>query len=146
MIALDTNVLVYAIDRSEPDKRARALPLLGNCARANAVVPLQVLGEFLNACRIRRKLPPAEARLRVDAWAAVYEVRPTRAADLIDASRLSERFDLRFFDALICTVSLDAGATILLSEDMHDGLDIGGLTILNPFNPANTDRIEAALA
>ena len=35
---------------------------------------------------------------------------------------------------------------MLLSEDMHDGLDLDGLTILNPFNPANTARIEAALA
>lgn len=30
---------------------------------------------------------------------------------------------------------------ILLSEDMHDGLDLDGLIILNPFAPANAARL-----
>lgn len=145
MIALDTNILVYAIDRGDPERMAQAVRLLGRCASANAVVPLQVMAEFFNACRKRRKLSQADARLRVEAWTAVFNVPLTRSADLIDGSRASERYDLQFFDALICAVSRAAGATVLLSEDMHDGLNMDGLVVLNPFNPANDARIEAAL-
>lgn len=35
--------------------------------------------------------------------------------------------------------------TILISEDMQDGLSIDGLTVVNPFNPANSALIDALL-
>jgi len=34
---------------------------------------------------------------------------------------------------LVVTAAIEAGCTTLLSEDMHHGQSIRGLTILNPF-------------
>ena len=39
----------------------------------------------------------------------------------------------RFGDGLIVASALASGATILYSEDMHDGLTIEGITIVKPF-------------
>lgn len=145
MIALDTNVFVYAVGRGEPEKCARAVAVLRRTAPASSLVALQVLSEFLNVCRQKHVLDVQAARTRVAEWVAVYKFVSTRPEDILAASRLSERYDLQVFDALICAVSRAADATVLLSEDMHDGRDMDGLVVLNPFNPANDARIEAAL-
>jgi predicted nucleic acid-binding protein len=50
---------------------------------------------------------------------------------------LLTRFKLQYFDALIIAVASRAGARILLSEDMHDGLVVDGLRVVNPFVAGN---------
>src|ERR671916_1154037 len=54
---VDTNLLVYALDRREPEKRDRAGEVLRRVGSAgSAALPAQVLSEFANACL--RKLEP----------------------------------------------------------------------------------------
>ena len=54
---VDTNVLVYALDRREPEKRERAREVLRRVGVAGtAALPAQVLSEFGGACL--RKLEP----------------------------------------------------------------------------------------
>lgn len=46
-VFIDTNVLVYAYDRSEPEKQRRALEILDRLAVGRAgVISTQVLAEF----------------------------------------------------------------------------------------------------
>ena len=55
---VDTNVLVYTLDRREPEKRERAREVLRLVGGAGtAALPAQVLSEFANACL--RKLEPS---------------------------------------------------------------------------------------
>ncbi len=146
MIAFDTNILVYAELSSSGDIRhSRAAEMLAKAALAGALMPLQVLGEFLHVCRRKAMLDPAAALQRVKTYAGVYAIPETTFDDLVNAQQLIARFNLQFFDALIITVVARAGATILLSEDMHDGLVIDGLTIVNPFEPANESVLAARL-
>ena len=77
----------------------------------------------------------ADARKRV-AMALVAAA----ALDLVTARQLS------WFDALIIATSRRAGATALLTEDMHDGADFDGLRIINPFALHNAPAITALLA
>src|SRR5215204_98325 len=54
---VDTNVLVHALDRREPEKRERAREVLRRVGGARtAALPAQVLSEFGGACL--RKLEP----------------------------------------------------------------------------------------
>jgi predicted nucleic acid-binding protein len=47
---------------------------------------------------------------------------------------IAERYQYKFYDALIVASALEARCTILYSEDMQDGHVIDGrLTIRNPF-------------
>jgi len=67
-ILVDTNVLVYAYDRSEPEKQKRALELLDALVEnETGVLNVQVLSEFFNSVtrKIAAPLPIADACERV---------------------------------------------------------------------------------
>jgi predicted nucleic acid-binding protein len=52
LIALDTNILVYSVLEDEAKRRnSQAVGILQRLGATGAVVPLQVIGEFLNVCR-----------------------------------------------------------------------------------------------
>jgi predicted nucleic acid-binding protein len=46
---------------------------------------------------------------------------------------IAERFGFRIYDSVILAAAIEAGCTMLLSEDMQDGQHVGSLTIRNPF-------------
>lgn len=101
------------------------------------ILPLQVVGEYLNVARRNPSIDLAEAVARIEVIMDVHRCEPSSATDFLTAVDVSSRFNLAYFDALIVTVVRRAGAIMLLSEDMHDGLDIDGLKIVNPFAAAN---------
>ena len=138
MIAFDTNILVYAQqdDKNEP-RHKRALCLIYEATLIDSCVPVQVLGEFLNVCVRKLKIAPDDVVDQIDEYADVFDCPQTGRDDLAGAAHLADLHNLQFFDALIVTGSIKAGATILLSEDMHDGMEIDGLRIVNPFSAAN---------
>jgi predicted nucleic acid-binding protein len=146
LIALDTNVLVYADTPLDPrGGHNRATALIDQLATGGHIIPIQVLGEFLNVCRNKKVLDLRLASRRVDTYAQVFEAPATSLEDLTEAAHLSARFTLQYFDALIIAEATRAGATMLMSEDMHDGLVVDALTIVNPFVAGNDQVIAAAL-
>jgi predicted nucleic acid-binding protein len=52
---------------------------------------------------------------------------PPRALDL------AERYRLSLYDALICAAAQNANAAVRYTEDLQDGLALGGLRVCNPF-------------
>ena len=138
MIALDTNILIYTQIANIDDPRHQiAVALLKKSAFVEAAVPVQVLGEFINVCIRKLSVAPIAAVEQVEDFLRIFDCPTTEAVDLVEATALVARFKFAFFDAVICTVARRAGATILLSEDMHDGLEVDGLKIVNPFAAAN---------
>ncbi len=138
MIAIDTNILVYADSASDPlGRHLRAITLLEYLSLTTNCVPMQVLAEFLNVSRRKTTIPFEKAIARVEAYALLFDTPGTTLSDLAVAGQLSIRHNLQFFDAVIIAVAIRAGATLLLSEDMHDGQVIDGLTIVNPFVASN---------
>ena len=58
---------------------------------------------------------------------------------MLAASELREAYSLSYWDSLIVATALEAGAAILYSEDMQDGLWINAqLQIINPFRAPDT--------
>ncbi len=146
MIAVDTNVLIYAISAEDDVGRtALALNLLDRIAKARPILPLQVVGEYLNVSRRSKDIDLADALMRIELVMDVYRCVSTLAEDFVAAVAISARFNLQYFDAVIIAVARRAGATMLLSEDMHDGLEVEGLRIVNPFMAENAKVIVAAL-
>ncbi len=146
MIACDTNILIYAISPEDDRGRtAAALDLLDRLGPIRPILPLQVVGEYLNVARRRSDIDLAEALARIELIMNVHQYVASTAEDFIDAVEMSARFNLQYFDALILTAARRAGATMLLSEDMHDGLDAGGIRVVNPFAAQNAEAIAAAL-
>lgn len=138
MIALDTNILVYTEDRVDKlGRRKLALDMMEKLTAGGHIIPCQVFAEFINASARKKLLPLEMAAAKVQLYSDVFETPSTTFQDLIDATKYSGGYNLQYFDALIIAVASRAGAVILLSEDMHDGLEIAGLKIVNPFAAAN---------
>jgi predicted nucleic acid-binding protein len=79
----------------------------------------------------------ADLTPRIELWMTAFSGEPAIFHDYLFAAELSELHNLQYFDALIIAVATRAGATMLLSEDMHDGLVVDGLRVVNPFVAAN---------
>lgn len=143
MIALDTNILIYAMQDDPRSPTARST--IARAALIDCIVPAQVLAEFANVCRRKSIVDAAEVGLRLGELIDVFTIVETSASHVVAATLLAERYQLAYFDALICRIAIDSGATTLLSQDLQDGMNLDGLTILDPFNPANADRLAAIL-
>jgi len=132
-VFLDTNVILYADDRSAGDKRLRALDLLSDLvSKSLAVVSTQVLQEYFVVATRKLGVPPEVARAKVDALAQldVVLIRPEIIVAAIDLHRLHS---LSFWDALIIKCASVAGCSRVLSEDMQNGVSIDGVVVVNPF-------------
>lgn len=130
---LDTNVLVYAFDRSDERKQAVAQRLLGDTSMA-IVVSAQVLNEFYWVAT-RKLTPPLAEDVAQDVvlHLARGEVVPVDAHLVEAAIDLSRRHPLSLWDAAIVIAAERAGCEVLLSEDLNDGEVVQGVTIRNPF-------------
>jgi predicted nucleic acid-binding protein len=134
-VFLDTNVLVYAFDGSEPIKQRRAQQIIeSEYPDPSPFISTQVLQEFHVAVVRKLKEPLGEEEAE---QACVQLSRfPTvliESQTVLDAIALSRRHTLSLWDSLIIRSALKARCVKLLTEDLHDGLEIEGLQITNPF-------------
>jgi predicted nucleic acid-binding protein len=53
---------------------------------------------------------------------------------------------MQLWDGVVCAASAQAGARILLTEDMQDGWIVDGPRLMNPFAAANVEPIDDLLA
>jgi predicted nucleic acid-binding protein len=135
-ILLDTNVLVYAYDRSEPAKQAQALQLLNDlAARRAGLISVQVLIEFYNAVtrRIAAPLTPEQAYARIKNLVAAWPVLEITPLIAIEAARGASQHQMRIWDAQIWATARLNQIPVVLSEDFSDGTVIEGIRIVNPF-------------
>lgn len=132
---VDTNVLLYAHDRSETRKQPIAQALLDALWRTrNGVLSTQVLQEFYVVTT--RKFDPPMRRGAAREIVALYGEWPIVQVDvalILAASKLEERHAFSFWDALVVEAARRGGATRLLTEDLQAGRRIGGISIENPF-------------
>jgi predicted nucleic acid-binding protein len=125
----DTNVLLY-VASGDPAKADRAEKLLGD----GGTISVQVLNEIANVARRTMGLSWAEAHAFLTMIRGLLPIRPV-TIDIHDAGLvLAERYGLSIYDAMIGASALDAGSDTLWSEDMQDGMVLGGrLRVTNPF-------------
>ena len=125
---IDSNVVLYLLsgDASKADK-AQAL------LAAGAVISVQVLNEVTSVCLRKLKMPWHEIDALLMAVKAACEVQPLTVATHDKAVELAKRFNLSFYDANIVASALISGASTLLSEDMHYGLQMDALVLKHPF-------------
>jgi predicted nucleic acid-binding protein len=133
MNAIDTNVLLYACDKS--DKRRHALARLVLSKTEGGILLWQVAAEFIAAARRLevRGFTREIAWARLKNFLRVYRlVLPTRAV-LDHASRLHAEQQWSFWDAMIVGACLESGVTTLYSEDLPGRAPPAPLRIVNPF-------------
>ena len=132
---VDTNVLAYAYDVSEPVRRERALAVIESLYSAGSgAISSQVLSELFSALTRLRGIgmAPELAEKRVLAFAHTWPVYDVRPLDVMEALRGVSTHKLNYFDALIWATARLNGIPFLLSEDGQDGRVIDGVRFINP--------------
>lgn len=142
--SLDTNILVYAVDRDAGARHERAKELVGRAARLDCVLTVQALAEFFHATTRKGLLEPAHAGAFVRDWLEVFPVASANGEALVDAMDVVEERRLSFWDAMLWATLRQVGCTAILTEDLHDGQRMSGVAFINPFG-ANAEARLAAL-
>jgi predicted nucleic acid-binding protein len=136
---VDTNVLVYAHDRSAGRKRETAGELLERLWDSRrGCLSLQVLQEFYVTVtgRTRRLLPPVEAARRI-AWYAAWTLHEPGRPDLLSAIALHVSLTISFWDAMILHSARRLGCGILWTEDLTHGQSYAGVIVRDPFRESD---------
>lgn len=143
---IDSNVLVYALDRTDRTKHEIASRVMKAAPLLDCVVPAQVLGEFLNV--IRRKHPSSfeEASAQAGRWAEILTTVGTSSDHILNGAELARKHNLQLWDSIIWQVVRSAHAVLLLTEDFQDHLSIDGMKALNPFESSNEAELAALLS
>jgi predicted nucleic acid-binding protein len=141
MNAVDTNVLLYSVDRNEPAKQLIAQRLLQQLHSATEPTLLlwQVLGELaqqLRRWRDQGKLTPDDYSQHIKAFRHLFPLTLPTAEVFDSAVSFAERFSLSHWDSMILGACHAAGATRLYTEDMGASRNIGGIELINPFTLA----------
>ena len=131
---VDTNVLLYAISRdpAEQDKAKRAGEIL---ADRDLALSAQVLQEFyVQATRASRPDPISHQQaVRLIESFRRFPVQDITSAVVMAALDTCQRLQLSYWDSAIIEASRVMGCSEVLSEDLGDGQDYGGIRVINPF-------------
>ena len=131
---LDTNILVYAYDRSEPRKQQIAQGLVRRAVAGEITASSQVLGEFA-ATLLHKLSPPANPE---DLMALLDTLGPIRLVPIdgdvvLRAVQARAQYGVHFYDGMILAAAERGGCQKIWSEDLNAGQKYFGCVVENPF-------------
>jgi len=132
---IDTNILVYAYDRSAGRKHTAAAQLVEQCwGDENGCLSIQVLQEFYVTVtrKIARPLEYQAARQLI-ADLTHWRIHVPEANDVLQAIDMQQTYRLSFWDAMVVQSATRLGCAQLLSEDLSHGETYGAVQVMNPF-------------
>ena len=131
---VDTNLLVYAVDPTDPAKQMRGSNLLRQIvSNYTLVLSPQSLNECYHVLAVRRRLAKTD-EVRRFIWSlsefctAPYDFETTQLAWTI-----GDRYGFGWWDSMLLASASLTQCTLFFSEDMHHEQQVGSMTILNPF-------------
>lgn len=134
-VFVDTNVLVYRHDGSDPARQARAEDWIVHLVRGrSARISFQVLQELYST--LTRKLKPAFDAREAQGIVRDLAVWRPETVDLAILERgwlLQERYALSWWDALIVAAAQSCACRGLLTEDLQHGQSFGRVRVIDPF-------------
>lgn len=133
---VDTNVLVYAHDKSADQKHAQAKKLIQELwLSGSGCLSVQVLQEFYVTVTKKVAQPMAvDSAIGVISDLAFWRMHPPTAHDVLMAIDLQRRCSISFWDAMIIWSAAQLGCTVIWSEDLNPGQLYEGVKIRNPFS------------
>ena len=138
LVFVDAGVFVYARDPRDARKEARAKQWLGGLWRERTGrTSALVLAEFY-AIATRRLAQPVPEELAWDDVTRYLAWRP-RAIDeavLHLARETGQRFGTSWWDSLLIAAAKLQGCSVLLTDELQDGVAFGTLGVRNPFTLA----------
>jgi predicted nucleic acid-binding protein len=135
-VFVDTNVLAYSRDASEPRKQEQAMAWMAYLWKHRSDhLSFQVLQEFY--VMVTAKLDPGldrETARRDVRFLLSWQPSPVDDRVIEDAWQLQGRHQLSWWDALIVSAAQLTGCRYLLTEDMQENQRFGHVKVINPFH------------
>ncbi len=131
---IDTNILIYTDDLAFPEKQAIATQLIENGWNSgNIVLSTQVLQEYFAASTRKLAVSPEIAQRKIELLAHL-DIISIEHGDIVQAIDIHRLHSFSFWDSLIIRMAQKSCCSILYSEDMQHGQQIGELRVINPFS------------
>jgi predicted nucleic acid-binding protein len=131
---LDTNVLVYAYDPSDPRKQQIAQGLVRRAVAGEIAASSQVLGEFA-AMLLHKITPPAKPEdlmVLLDSLGPIKLI-PIDGDVVLRAVQARAQYGVHFYDGMILAAVERGGCQKIWSEDLNAGQQYFGCVVENPF-------------
>ncbi|MBW2966959.1 PIN domain-containing protein [Candidatus Woesearchaeota archaeon] len=134
-LGLDSNILIYAFDKSEGEKHkvCRELIADGFGGKKSFVVPLQALAEFFSTAaygRVQVSKEEAKEVIEIIITLPNFDVVRYDERTLFDAMDLNQSDGVHFWDCMIATVLVENGVSKIYTENTKD---FSGVKAVNPF-------------
>jgi predicted nucleic acid-binding protein len=131
---LDTNILVYALDRQAGARHVLASHIIDLATvSTNCWLTLQSISEFYAAATRKRLVPVAGARDQALDWLSMFRIAAASASGVRTALGIAAFGGASYWDALLVVTAAEAGCTAILTEDLADDSTFAGVRIINPF-------------
>ena len=129
---VDTNILIYAFDRTAAKKREAAAALVERLwLERTGCVSLQVLQEFYVTATRKLNMASKDALAQVERFGKWTVHRPA-VDDVLQAIRLHAGKKISFWDAMILRSATSLGCSVIWSEDLSARQRWNGVTVQNP--------------
>ncbi|HEV7669117.1 MAG TPA: PIN domain-containing protein [Thermoanaerobaculia bacterium] len=133
---VDTNLLVYSFDVSEPAKHKQAVRIIRDLTESgDLVLSVQVLNELASVALRKKNLfgkSLSQLGETIMSLAGMSQVLPLSPETTRSALAAVERHQLSFWDALIWATASAHGVPRILSEDFQHGRRVEGVEYINP--------------
>lgn len=131
---LDTNILIYPWDESDPYKKQVSSNFLTHINKRNEpIISTQTLGEFFNVAYRKLGFSKDDAIIEVQRIASIYPVYEITKENVFHAMQISKTTQFSYWDSLIIAMAIDTDCSVLYSEDLNPCQQIEGVRIINPF-------------
>jgi predicted nucleic acid-binding protein len=134
-IFVDTNILVYSRDASEPEKQQQAMVWMKHLWESRTGrISFQVLQEFYSTVTTKLK-PGMETQSAREDVRFLFAWRPIPVGEDVirGAWVIQDRFKISWWDALIVSAAQFGECGYLLTEDLHEKQMLGNVRVINPF-------------
>ena len=130
---IDTNLIVYANDRSSGDRQQQAIDLVATLIRQKAgAISIQVLQEYAHVALTKLGQESNVVIRQTRLLESLAVITPT--PDMVRRSvEIRNAYQVSFWDASIIAAAESAGCTVLLSEDLSANQFYASVQVLNPF-------------
>lgn len=133
LVFVDSNVLIYAVDESHPQKHEAARLWRSELWKSRrGRISFQVLQEFY--ANVDRNWPAARESVQAEIRNLITWRPVGIDAELLeDGWRIQSRYRLSLWDSLIVAAAKVASCRYLLTEDFQEGQEMDGVVVVNPF-------------
>ncbi|MBR4614094.1 MAG: PIN domain-containing protein [Kiritimatiellae bacterium] len=131
---LDTNILVYSVDRTDAKKNAKAVSIVQTALRQRTsyAISVQCLSEFANVALRKIELPPDAVLDFVRMFKNINTIIPD--CDLVSRGvEIKALYGIQYYDAMMVAAAERVKAREIWSEDLNPGQRYCGILAVDPF-------------